>query len=179
MAKVKDNIVTKGLSGSIGDIVTKLYGDETVITKKPARSKFPPTKRQERQRDLFKAGAAYAEEAIKDAALVATIKIEGLQSVKNVLIQQYMDEHKNDIPATPASGKYTPAELRDLGCNERQIKAVKHLQSKKELTNAIYRKINNTSKPTATRDLQSLLDKQIIRSSGIKGPGACYILTKA
>jgi len=44
------------------------------------------------------------------------------------------------------------------------------------ITNKEYQKINETAERTSSRDLSDLVDKGIIKSSGIKGAGAFYFL---
>jgi len=44
------------------------------------------------------------------------------------------------------------------------------------ITNRDYQELNKVSKATATRDLQEIIEKGILKSSGIKGAGAGYII---
>jgi ATP-dependent DNA helicase RecG len=66
--------------------------------------------------------------------------------------------------------------LNKLGFNDRQIKAVLVLKEKGKITNKEYQEINETTERTASRDLSDLVEKGIIKSSGIKGAGAFYTL---
>jgi ATP-dependent DNA helicase RecG len=66
--------------------------------------------------------------------------------------------------------------LNKLGLNDRQIKAVLVLKEKGKITNKEYQEINETTERTASRDLSDLVEKGIIKSSGIKGAGAFYTL---
>ncbi|ABX31960.1 putative transcriptional regulator [Petrotoga mobilis SJ95] len=61
---------------------------------------------------------------------------------------------------------YTEDNLRKMGLNERQIKAVKYVKEKGKITNKEYQELNKTSKPTATRDLRNLVDKGIVIMQG-------------
>ena len=70
----------------------------------------------------------------------------------------------------------TPEQLTKLGVNDRQVKAVLFVKEKGRITNKEYQEINDTTERTASRDLSDLVEKQIIRSSGIKGAGAFYTL---
>lgn len=66
--------------------------------------------------------------------------------------------------------------LGKLGLNDRQVKAVMILKAKGKITNREYQEINETTERTASRDLSDLVEKGIIKSSGIKGAGAFYTL---
>jgi ATP-dependent DNA helicase RecG len=70
----------------------------------------------------------------------------------------------------------SPEKLSKLGLNDRQIKAVLVLKEKGKITNKEYQEINETTERTASRDLSDLVEKGIIKSSGIKGAGAFYTL---
>ncbi|WP_281255719.1 ATP-binding protein [Petrotoga miotherma] len=61
---------------------------------------------------------------------------------------------------------YTEDNLRKIGLNERQIKAVRYVKEKGKITNKEYQELTKTSKPTATRDLRNLVDKGIVIMQG-------------
>ncbi len=65
--------------------------------------------------------------------------------------------------------------MRELGLNERQIKALNYLQEKRMLTRKNYEKIFSVSKVTAFRDIEELIEKEFIKVAG-KGPAAKYYL---
>jgi ATP-dependent DNA helicase RecG len=67
--------------------------------------------------------------------------------------------------------------LTKLGLNDRQIKAVLILKERGKITNKEYQEMNETTERTASRDLSDLVEKGIIKSSGVKGAGAFYTLT--
>lgn len=71
----------------------------------------------------------------------------------------------------------TPEKLTKLGLNDRQIKAVLILKERGKITNKEYQKMNETTERTASRDLSDLVEKGIIKSSGVKGAGAFYTLS--
>lgn len=73
---------------------------------------------------------------------------------------------------------YTEDQLKKLGLNERQIKAVLYVKDNRQITNALYRIINKIGKSTATDELQFLVDKEILSSSGSAGRGSFYTLKK-
>jgi len=73
---------------------------------------------------------------------------------------------------------YTEGYLRNLGLNERQIKAVFYVKEKGRITNKEYRKLNGVSQRTATRDLTKLVSIGIFEQIGITGRGTFYIIRR-
>jgi ATP-dependent DNA helicase RecG len=73
---------------------------------------------------------------------------------------------------------YTEENLRKMGLNERQIKAVLYVKEKGKISNKDYQKLNNCSRNTATNDLRKLIEKNIIKTSGKKGQGAYYVFAQ-
>lgn len=69
-------------------------------------------------------------------------------------------------------------QLKKLGLNERQIKALLYMKGNNQITNAIYQKINKIGKSTATEELQLLVDKGLLSPSGSVGRGSYYTLKK-
>ncbi|MBC8334063.1 MAG: hypothetical protein ISR59_12995 [Anaerolineales bacterium] len=62
MAKVKRNVIIKGLSGRIGNLVFKQYGDKTVVSQRPEHDpNRRPTPGEARQRGRIKDAAAIAK----------------------------------------------------------------------------------------------------------------------
>jgi ATP-dependent DNA helicase RecG len=70
----------------------------------------------------------------------------------------------------------SPKKHSEIILNKRQKKAVLFLKKKEKITNKEYQEMNNTTERTATRDLLDLVEKGVIKSSGIKGAGAYYTL---
>jgi len=68
--------------------------------------------------------------------------------------------------------------LNKLGLNDRQLKAVKYVKEKGEITNKEYRNIMGVSKPMATIDLKKLVEKNIFKKVGITGKVIAYVLSK-
>lgn len=66
--------------------------------------------------------------------------------------------------------------LKELGLNDRQIKAVLYVKEKGKITNSEYQKINDCSRATANRDLTELVQKDILLFNEIAGAGANYQL---
>jgi len=73
---------------------------------------------------------------------------------------------------------YTEENLRGMGLNERQIKAVMYVKEKGRITNKEYQAINNISRQMATIDLSIIADKGIFTRIGKVGRGIAYRLTK-
>ncbi|PIU62192.1 MAG: transcriptional regulator [Armatimonadetes bacterium CG07_land_8_20_14_0_80_40_9] len=74
--------------------------------------------------------------------------------------------------------RFTDECLEKLGLNERQIKAVMYVKEKGKITNKEYQQIAGVSKPTATRELTTLVDMGLFQQQGITGKGTFYELKK-
>jgi hypothetical protein len=62
MAKVKKNVIIEGLSGRIGDLVFRQYGDQTVVSKRPTHDPARiPTPGEAQQQARIKQAAALAK----------------------------------------------------------------------------------------------------------------------
>lgn len=72
---------------------------------------------------------------------------------------------------------YTEEYLRNLGLNERQINAVAYVKEKGEISNKDYRKLSGLSDEGARKDLNELVEKNILDSRG-KGRNTHYILKR-
>ncbi|ACS33477.1 ATP-binding protein [Thermococcus gammatolerans] len=70
----------------------------------------------------------------------------------------------------------TEERLRELGLNERQVKAVLYVKEKGSITNREYREMFGVSKETAKRDLKELVDAGIFKKIGETGRSVRYIL---
>ena len=64
--------------------------------------------------------------------------------------------------------KFTKDYLDKLNINDRQIKAVQYLKKSNFITNSIYQKICKTSERTASRDLEQLTEKKVLKKIGEK-----------
>ncbi len=71
---------------------------------------------------------------------------------------------------------YTEEYLKNLDLNERQIKGLLHIKQNGKVTNSDYQNLNGTSHRTAARDLQELVDKNLIAQTGTTGRGTHYTL---
>lgn len=92
MAKVKNNIVIEGLSGSLGNrIVFSQRAGKTVVSVKPQPS-APKSEAQLRQMQTFKEATFYAKKVIKDPVTKAAYaqRAKPGQSAYSVAISDYM-----------------------------------------------------------------------------------------
>lgn len=67
-------------------------------------------------------------------------------------------------------------QLRKLGLNERQIKAVTFAKAHVSISNADYQKLNGIGKTTATEELSRLVELGVFTAPTAKGRGAKYTL---
>ena len=78
-------------------------------------------------------------------------------------------EESGVITVTFYKDKWNEENLKKLGLNDRQIKAVKHLNENKIINLSSYKTlIKNVSEKTLYRDLQDLVDKNILKEIGEK-----------
>lgn len=95
MAHVKNNIVTEGLSGKLGNtIVFRQWGGKTVVAVKPTSTKREPTEKQKEQHLRFRKGSRYAQQAIQNPTLKAAYQQEtrGGQSAYNVAMADFLNQ---------------------------------------------------------------------------------------
>ena len=96
MAISKNNVVTDALSGKVGNIIFKNYGDKTVISRHPDMSKVIKTEKQLENQYQFKAAQAYAKSILTDPekklAFIKTIP-KG-KTAYHAAISKYLKENK-------------------------------------------------------------------------------------
>jgi hypothetical protein len=80
--------------------------------------------------------------------------------------------------ATPWRDWLTTEVLTELDLNERQLKAITYLKTHGLITNSGYQSEFQASKRTASRDLEEMLSKGILRKFGTTGKGVHYRLGK-
>lgn len=66
--------------------------------------------------------------------------------------------------------------LSEMGLNERQKQAVEFVKTNKRITNKDFRQLTSVIIRTATRDLEDMVGKGVLRRIGATGRGAHYIL---
>ena len=74
--------------------------------------------------------------------------------------------------------KWNKDNLRKLGLNERQIKAVIYVKEKGKITNKEYSDLAGIISRTSQRDLSDLCKKNIFEKVGITGRSTQYVLTR-
>jgi hypothetical protein len=97
MARIRSNILTKGLSGQIGQqVVFKQYGKKTVVSRYPDMSNIKPSKLQKKGRNRFAEAVAYAQSINNDPVKKAsyTKKVKKGHTVFNFAIQEFLKGKK-------------------------------------------------------------------------------------
>jgi ATP-dependent DNA helicase RecG len=87
----------------------------------------------------------------------------------------HFEEYQSGFLVEFRKNIYTEEYLRKLGLNERQINAVAFLKEKGKISNKDYRKLSGLSDEGARKDLNELIEKNIVESKG-KGRSIHYIL---
>lgn len=87
-----------------------------------------------------------------------------------------IEEEQGGISVTFLKDIYTEEYLRTMDINDRQVNAVLYIKEHGKINNSIYQEINKISKPTATRELKDLIEKDIISNIGTKGSSSEYVL---
>lgn len=82
------------------------------------------------------------------------------------LPESLIEEDQGGIRATFLKDIYIEEYLRTLDLNQRQVKAIQYIKDNGQITNADYQKITGISRRTALRDLQELVEKQLIQGLG-------------
>jgi|SRR5690554_1244115 len=85
-------------------------------------------------------------------------------------------EFQTGLLVTLFKNNLTTEQLAKLGLNERQIRAILHIQEKGEITNSVYQQINEIGRTTATEELKWLTDNRFITQIGNVGRGTKYKL---
>ena len=174
MAKIKDNYVTRGISGKIGKLVFKYNKFRNpYVSLPPDLSNVIPTKRQKKLRNNFAKAVDYAKSVLKDPVKAEKYQTGDNKSLYVKALKDYLHQHK------AARKKAARLIIDDTfvlkhHLNLRQIKALRTIQKTGRISNSDYQHLNHVSKPTATRDLQDLVKKAILSSSGVRGAGAFY-----
>jgi ATP-dependent DNA helicase RecG len=79
------------------------------------------------------------------------------------------------LVVTFRKSKLTEEYLNTLILNTRQKKAIEYLKKNKEISNKVYREINNVGKVIAAEELNNLVKKEIFKITG-KGRATKYVL---
>lgn len=105
MALVQKNLITKGLSGTLGGtLVFRKVGNKTVVAVTPSRGK-EPTEKQRNQRERFQLAVLYAKGQMADPSARADYEAEargsGLPNAYNIAVADFF--HAPDIVAVDLS----------------------------------------------------------------------------
>src|SRR5437763_665380 len=174
MAISKENYVTQGLKGAVGKkFVFRQVDGKTVVSQFPDRSHVKFSKKQSTFQEIFALASAYASDVINDPEKRKDFKLGAGKSLYHAAVKHYMALHakKDTVKKLDIS-----AWLADTRLNNRQRKAIKFLSKNRNISNAIYQKMCDVSKPTATSDLQVLVKLNIITPPATRGAGALYTL---
>ena len=79
------------------------------------------------------------------------------------------------LVVTFRKSKLTEEYLNTLILNARQKKAIEYLKRNKEISNKVYREINNIGKAIAAEELNNLVKKEVLKTIG-KGRATKYVL---
>lgn len=183
MARSNGNIIMHKTKGAIGkQIVFKEVNGKTITAKYPDMSNVIYVEEQIKYRNLFSKAVKFAQGVLKDKDQTAIYqkKIRNAKgkhgtSIFHLAIKEFMKAHSQRIPKHTVKNSLQNY-IQAYNLSDRQIKGVEHLIKHGSLTNAIYQRLNTVSKPTATRDLQQLVQQGVVSSPATKGAGAVYSL---
>ncbi len=95
MARVRNNIILKNLSGAVGNkLVFKIINGETFACKYPDRSRVKYTKEQLQYREIFAKASKHASEIVKDPVKKKAYKTKKKTSVYHSALKDYMAAYK-------------------------------------------------------------------------------------
>ncbi len=83
-----------------------------------------------------------------------------------------------DLVVTIRKDIFTEDYLKNLGLNERQIKAIEYLKMNKTLTSKKYAELFSITERTARNDLKELINKRVIERKGVSDKTTYYILAE-
>ena len=84
MAKVQNNVLVRGIKGSIGEVVFRVMPDgKTYVSGKPDFSSRKFSKGQKNHQSRFKEAAAYARQAARRQPIYAQLAVGTIQSPYN------------------------------------------------------------------------------------------------
>ena len=97
MGLIKDNFITKGVSGRVGKLcVFKIINGQTFMTKFPDRSNVVYNKEQLEFREIFAKASKFASDIVSDPAKKAAYPRQGARSVFVSALADFLAEHKRN-----------------------------------------------------------------------------------
>jgi hypothetical protein len=96
MARLKENTLLQGMSGTLSTILLKQYSYGTVISKRPDRSKVKLSPLQKKANKKFKEAVAFAKSVLKDEAKKKAYKkkLKSNQTIYHAALADYLKNHK-------------------------------------------------------------------------------------
>jgi ATP-dependent DNA helicase RecG len=88
--------------------------------------------------------------------------------IKQGLPEPDFVEENGVMTVTFYKDKWNQENLRKLGLNVRQVKAVMYVKKNGKITNSDYQELNDVSERTALRDLEALIKKEVLMKKGEK-----------
>jgi len=88
------------------------------------------------------------------------------------------EQHDNQFVVTIWRDWLTAEVLAETGLSERQMEAVVHIKVHGRITNKDYRDLTGTIIRTASRDLEDLVSKKVLRKVGVTGRNVHYVLAR-
>jgi len=177
MARVKNNLLLKGMSGAIGkDLVLRTKNNETYSGKYPDMSGIVPSKNQARGRKRFAEAVKFAQSVLKDSGKYSGYKARKGHALYHSAITDYMRRFNPDQPSAGSLPDVVESVTQKHSLTKPKLRALMYISDHKRLSNSLYQKINEVSKATATRHLQEMVELNIIKSNGGRGAGAYYML---
>ncbi len=139
------------------------------INIKNLKTKHPSRPRNELLADIFfKAG-------LIEAWGQGTLEMLNICKIANLPEPEYKEEF-GGFSTTFFQSDYSTNKIKALNLNSRQEKIIEYLKENNSVTNSIYQKFFKVSKGTATKDLNDLLEKDLIIREGSRGAGTFYKL---
>lgn len=88
------------------------------------------------------------------------------------------NEENGVMTVTFYKDRWNEENLKRLGLNNRQIKAIVYMKEKGSITNKEYQELTGISKPMSTIELRKLVEKNIFQRVGKTGRGTRYLLNR-
>jgi hypothetical protein len=91
MAQIKENYVTQGIAGRVGNLaVYKIINGKTFMTKYPDRSNVVYNKEQLKFRKIFAEAAKFASEIVSDPVKKSTYPRQGRKSIYHCALSDFI-----------------------------------------------------------------------------------------
>lgn len=116
MAKVRDNLFVRGLSGKLGNqfVIRHLRDGQTIVCVRPDFSHRKLSKEQKKHHQRFKAASAYARAAAQQHPIYATLAKGTIKNAYNVALGDWF--HPPVIESVKKTGKTLRMVVKDDVC---------------------------------------------------------------